>query len=176
MQYALLLEADRRQDQGQRLIRHFPLIVAHVFGVEPIGASEAQRLQMRNYWGDQAPSLTRTKWGHQLHWACSKQNLLSVIIPTRDHLSLLQACLESISAVPAGVDLELIVVDNGSVEPSTLDFLALFSEQDHCHVLRDEGPFNFSALNNAAAKQACGSVLLLLNNDVELLTPQWGVN
>ena len=44
-----------------------------------------------------------------------KQNLLSVIIPTRDHLSLLQACLESISAVPAGVDLELIVVDNGSV-------------------------------------------------------------
>ena len=175
LQYALLLEADQRQSQGQRLIRHLPLITGHVLSSDLSGAVRAQREQIFLRWGDDAPSLITTPWGHRLHWACPKLNVLSVIIPTRDRLSLLQACLDSIAAVPAGVDIEVIVVDNGSMEPSSLEYLEHFGQQSNCSVLRDDGPFNFSALTNKAAIKAKGSVLLLLNNDVEFLSRNWGV-
>lgn len=98
---------------------------------------------------------------------------VSVIIPTRNGLVLLTRCLETLLHRTDYPDLEILVVDNGSDDPAVLGYLAGLAERDRIRVIRDDRPFNFSALNNAAAMQATGQVLVLLNNDVEIIHEDW---
>jgi GT2 family glycosyltransferase len=97
---------------------------------------------------------------------------VSIIVPTRDRADLLAACLKGIRATNFGGQLELIIVDNGTVEAEAL---RIVQEQEAlgAKVLRDDGPFNFSRLNNAAAEIATGEFLCFFNNDVEPLDPEW---
>lgn len=96
---------------------------------------------------------------------------VSVIVPTRNRLDLLRTCLEGLARTDYP-DLEVIVVDNGSDDPATLDYLANLDPAGY-RVLRAPGPFNFSTLNNRAAEVATGELLCLLNNDIEVLAPDW---
>lgn len=96
---------------------------------------------------------------------------VSVIVPTRNRLDLLSTCLDGLART-AYPDLEVIVVDNGSDDFATLDYLANL-DPAHYRILRHPGPFNFSTLNNRAAKMATGAFLCLLNNDIEVLAPDW---
>jgi O-antigen biosynthesis protein len=98
---------------------------------------------------------------------------VSIVVPTRDRADLLRRAVETAVFGAAYPHLELIVVDNGSVEPETLGLLEELNARDDTKVLRIEAPFNFAALNNAAAKQANGEILVLLNNDVEGIDPHW---
>lgn len=101
--------------------------------------------------------------------------LVSVIMPTRDHAALLdRAC----AGVLHGTDwpaerIELLVVDNGSVAPEALGTLRRIEGDPRARVLRAPGPFNYARLNNLAARQARGEILLLLNNDIEVVEPGW---
>lgn len=103
----------------------------------------------------------------------SAQRSASIIIPTRDRLDLLQPCVESLYRHAAGADFELIVVDNGSAAADALAFLDRLSRESERRVVRRPGPFNFSALCNAGAREARNPFLLFLNNDVEALGPDW---
>lgn len=96
---------------------------------------------------------------------------VSVIVPTRNQLGLLRSCIEGLrhTAYPG---LEILVVDNGSDEPETVAYLEAL-RGDGVKVLSIPGPFNFSALNNAAVRQASGEMLCFLNNDVEMVDPDW---
>lgn len=96
---------------------------------------------------------------------------MSVIIPTRNGLDLLRTCMEGLSRTRYP-DMEIIVVDNGSDDASVLAYLDGLRAAGH-HVLRHPGPFNFSTLNNHAAAQASGNLLCLLNNDIEIVDPDW---
>ena len=98
--------------------------------------------------------------------------LVSIIIPTRDRADLLGMCLDSLLAKTTYTHYEIIIVDNGSVEASTQ---ALFARlpKDRVSVIRDDAPFNYSRLNNLAVAQAKGDVICLMNNDIEILTPDW---
>ena len=98
---------------------------------------------------------------------------VSVIIPTRNGLDLLRRCLESIWLRTTYPDYEVIIVDNGSDDDATLAYLAEEEAGGRLHALRDDRPFNYSALNNAAAAIASGTVLVLLNNDTEVISPGW---
>src|SRR5262249_3804077 len=95
--------------------------------------------------------------------------LVSIIIPSRDRVHLLRRCLQSIEERTAYRHYEILVVDNDSREPQTLAYLASLSHQ----VIRDGEPFNFARLNNRAAAVARGEHVLLLNNDVEVIAPEW---
>lgn len=172
LQYRLL-QVVQRQGGGLR-IRHWPMVLTHGYQPAPANPAPFLQSQLIRDLGEKAPTVHLAKHGLRIEWACPQQSLLSVMIPTRDHLSLLKDCLRSIEDVSAGVDLELIVIDNGSVDPSMLAFLESFGKEPFQQVLRDAGAFNFSALNNRAAMLGRGSVLLLLNNDVELISPDWG--
>lgn len=99
--------------------------------------------------------------------------LASIIICTRNRLDLLRQCLEGIDALTDYPNIELIIVDNGSDDEATLRYLAERSGCEHTRVLRDDGSFNFSALNNRAVRQAQGTVLCLLNNDVVPIKANW---
>lgn len=100
--------------------------------------------------------------------------LVSIIIPTRDHADLLATCLDSVMAKTAYTNFEILVVDNGSVCEQTLAYLKeIETRWSSVQVVRDDRPFNFSALNNAAARLAKGKYLCLLNDDIEVITPTW---
>ncbi len=99
--------------------------------------------------------------------------LVSLIIPTRDRLELLKRCVGSIRAKTDYSPFEIVVVDNGSVEPETLEFLREAEHDEVIRVITDHGPFNYSRLNNHAAAQARGDVLVFLNNDTEIDDTGW---
>ncbi|MBE0701575.1 MAG: glycosyltransferase family 2 protein [Afipia sp.] len=96
---------------------------------------------------------------------------VSVIIPTRDRADLLNTCLNGLRRTDYP-NIEIILADNGSVEPETVSFF----EAAKCSgvvVVDCSGPFNYSRINNQAARMARGEVLLLLNNDTEITDPSW---
>jgi GT2 family glycosyltransferase len=97
----------------------------------------------------------------------------TLIIPTRDRLDLLQACVNSVVAVSQRKDFEAIVIDNGSVEPRTLAFFEEVQKDQRFRVLTRPGPFNFSALCNDAAREARSESLVFLNNDTEVISADW---
>lgn len=99
--------------------------------------------------------------------------LVSVIVPTRDRADLLERCaLGALGGTDYG-PLELIVVDNGSVEPETAALFERLRVDPRVRILNAPGRFNYSALNNLAAAQAKGEVLVLLNNDIEVTDAGW---
>lgn len=94
---------------------------------------------------------------------------VSIIIPTRDNIKLLKSCIDSIKTKTTYKNYELIVVDNNSIEPETIDYL---SKLDNT-VIKYPKEFNFSEINNFAANFTKGDYLLFLNNDTEVVTPDW---
>jgi GT2 family glycosyltransferase len=117
----------------------------------------------------QIPSATRVVWPLP-----AQLPMVSVIIPTRDRADLLAQCVDGVLHRTDYCNLELLIVDNGSVERGTLTlFDQLTCSESRVRILRDPGPFNYSALNNAAAREARGEVLLLLNNDIDVIDPGW---
>ncbi|KAB8043588.1 glycosyltransferase family 2 protein [Janthinobacterium aquaticum] len=112
--------------------------------------------------------------GYRVRYALPAQlPLVSLIIPTRNGLDLLRTCVQSILALTTYPDYEILIVDNGSDDPDTLAWLIAVQSDQRVRVLRDDRPFNYSALNNGAARHARGEVLGLLNNDLEVITPDW---
>lgn len=103
----------------------------------------------------------------------SELPLVSVIVPTRDKVELLSACLDSLLQKTRYRPFEVLVVDNGSVEPEALAYLARISAHPEVRVLRYDEAYNFSAINNFAVREAKGSFLCLLNNDTEVVEPDW---
>jgi glycosyltransferase involved in cell wall biosynthesis len=102
-----------------------------------------------------------------------KPPLVSLIIPTRNGLALITQCIDSIFAKTTYKNYEIIIVDNNSCDPQTLAYFESLAENKHIKIIRDEGPFNFSALNNNAVKQARGEYIGLINNDIEVISPDW---
>lgn len=97
--------------------------------------------------------------------------LVSVIVPTRNRADLLRTCITGLRATryPA---LEIIVANNDSDEPAALEYLAVLSDEG-VTILDQPGPFNYAAINNNAVATARGELLCLMNNDIEVLAPDW---
>lgn len=103
----------------------------------------------------------------------SPQPRVSLIIPTRDCADLLRACVRSIRALTRYENYEILIVDNGSVEDATKQLFAELSADPAIRILPRPGPFNFSALNNSAVREATGSIVGLINNDIEVTHAEW---
>lgn len=99
--------------------------------------------------------------------------LVSLIIPTRDRLALIKGCVESILNRTTYRNYEILIVDNGSVEPETIRWFDSLRRHAQVSVLLYDKPFNYSAINNFAVAQANGSIIGLINNDIEVISPDW---
>ena len=110
-----------------------------------------------------------------IDYSLTEAPLVSIVIPNRDHVEDLKICVESIIAQTTYPRYEILIVENNSVEAQTELYYQHLLQQhgERIFVLRWEGDFNYSAVNNWAAAQARGEYLLFLNNDTSVITPDW---
>lgn len=100
--------------------------------------------------------------------------LVSLLIPTRDKRELTETCVRSILDKTSYENFEILILDNGSVEKETLDFFEQIQREDaRVRVLRYDHPFNYSAINNFGVRHARGTIIGLVNNDIEVISPEW---
>jgi GT2 family glycosyltransferase len=110
-----------------------------------------------------------------VQWELQGTPLISIVILTRDQAPILAQCLTSIFEKTTYQKFEIILIDNGSVESETLELLTYWTEREPARFRfeRHDIPFNFHTLNNLGAKTAQGDILLFLNNDTEVINPDW---
>jgi O-antigen biosynthesis protein len=167
---SLLLEAVSATEGA---IVHLPHILCHV---DPAVAQQSDRLSIvdTHIQGLGAKCRTGPFETVRVQWPLPETlPLVSIIIATRDKIEFLRPCVNGVLQRTDYRNFEVLIVDNGSVEKRTRDFLAEVDRHPHVRVLRFPGRFNFSAINNFAALQARGSFLCLLNNDTEVIDHAW---
>lgn len=108
-----------------------------------------------------------------LNWKADVQPLVSLIIPTRNGKSLVQACVESIFKKSTYKNYEILLVDNNSDEQESIAYFEQLAQDPRVTVLEYPHEFNYSAINNFAAQHAKGEILGLVNNDIEVIEADW---
>lgn len=110
---------------------------------------------------------------YRVRYALEGDPMVSIIIPNRDEKETLQKCLESILEKTEYDRYEILVVENNSEKEETFSFYEEIDGKNNVRVLYWKDAFNYSAINNFAARQAKGEYLVLLNNDTEVITRGW---
>jgi O-antigen biosynthesis protein len=172
-------------------ILHIPAILYHRVqqqngsdsrnGLEQLKTSDARRRAVRHHldscgYEDAAiQSAPNASAGHRIVWPIPEVlPLVSIIIPTRDRVDLLELCLDGVLNRTDYRQLEVLIMDNESREAGTAAFFERMRARDgRVNIIECPGPFNYSALNNLGARRSSGEVLLLLNNDVVAIEPTW---
>lgn len=160
-------------------IRHVPAILCHRVAPPPAGHGAAMRrhaeehLRTEGIEAQAQPVEGPGEWQRIIYALPQPAPLVSVIIPTRDRPELLRTCTDGVLNQTDYGRIELLIVDNGTEDAEALVLMQNLSSDSRVRVLRRPGSFNWSALNNHAAEQAQGEILLLLNNDIAVLRPDW---
>jgi len=110
---------------------------------------------------------------HYLKYEIKDNPLVSIIIPTKDHVDVLKNCIDSIYLKTSYKNFEIIVIDNNSQEEETKSYLKDLKKLDNVVVLNYNKEFNYSKINNYAVKKARGNYVILLNNDTEVISEDW---
>lgn len=109
---------------------------------------------------------------YRVRYGIKGEPLVSIIIPNKDNIDSLDLCLKSIEKSTYR-NYEVIVVENNSTEAETFEYYKSLSEKVQVVTWESNGGFNYSAINNYGVKCANGEYLVLLNNDIEILTSDW---
>jgi GT2 family glycosyltransferase len=112
--------------------------------------------------------------GYRAHYDLPKQlPLVSLIIPTKNAHALVRNCIESIVAKTSYLNYEIILVDNNSDESQSLQYFDQLAGEGVVNLLKYPHAFNYSAINNFAVTHAKGEIIGLINNDIEVISPEW---
>jgi GT2 family glycosyltransferase len=184
--YDLVLRVGERLRPDQ--IGHIPRILYHWRAIPGSVAADAdakpyaheaarrairEHLARRGVTGAQVVEAAVGNWHRVIYPLPDPPPRVSVVIPTRDRADLLGRCLGTLFEVTQYPDVEVVVVDNGSTEAEVAALLRAASARWPVRVLRDDGPFNFSRLNNRGVEEASGDIVVLLNNDIEIVEADW---
>lgn len=112
---------------------------------------------------------------YRIKYAIKDNPLVSILIPNKDHIDELKTCVDSIFDKSTYENFEIVIIENNSTKESTFEYYGQLQETygDKIRVVTWEKGFNYAAINNFGAKAAKGEYLLLLNNDTEVITPDW---
>jgi glycosyltransferase involved in cell wall biosynthesis len=114
---------------------------------------------------------------YKVNWPSVNENkeepLVSLIMPTYNGYEITKQAINSIVDKSTYSNYEILLVDNNSDDESALAYFDEINNHEKITVLRYPHPFNYSAINNFAVKQAKGEIIGLINNDVEVITPEW---
>jgi GT2 family glycosyltransferase len=135
-----------------------------------LSAAAAQRAIARS---DPGAHMQAAAGARRIRRPLAGEPSVEVVVCFRDRPELTERCADSLLRATAYENLRLALVDNGSVQPVTAELVRRLSADRRVRALRDERPFNFAALNNAAAETSHADMLLFLNNDTEVLDADW---
>ena len=111
---------------------------------------------------------------YKINYQLTKTPLVSIIIPNKDHIDDLSACINSIYSKTDYKNFQIIICENNSENPDTFAYYnKLEKEHDNIQIVYYKGSFNFSSINNFSAKYAEGEMYLMLNNDIEIINENW---
>ncbi|CED70295.1 putative glycosyl transferase, family 2 [Aliivibrio wodanis] len=110
---------------------------------------------------------------YKVNWNIINEPLVSLIIPTYNGYEITKQAIDSILDKSTYQNFEILLVDNNSNDETALEYFEEIDQHEKIRVLRYPYPFNYSAINNFAAKQAKGEIIGLVNNDVEVINPEW---
>lgn len=113
------------------------------------------------------PTMYRIKYELKIH------PKVSIIIPNMNHKSDLKRCIDSIVFNSTYDNYEIIIIENNSTEKEIFDYYSEIEKQKNIKIVKYEGVFNYSDINNFGAKSASGEYMILLNNDTEIITNEW---
>ena len=174
--YDLALRATLAANPGT--IGHIASVLLHRGGsLETTdGRAEACRMAVADRLRNEALQVeTNSDAGAQIFHRIVWKNggaTVSVIVPTRDRADLLERCATGVLA-SAGRNLEVLIVDNDSREHKTQALLSELGNDCRVKILKKDGSFNWSAINNEAARHVSGEVIVFLNNDIEIIEMGW---
>lgn len=170
----LLLRCSERVEARQ--ITHIPEVLYHG-RVSPVESTDVRAVaEHLERLGTGAVLLGESRQDCPLHvrWPLPQPvPKVCIVVPTRDHVHLLRRCVESVLKLSTYPEFELVVVDNRSHDREALSYLKTLGECERVRVLSYDAPFNYSALNNWAARQCASPLLAFINNDIEVITPDW---
>ena len=169
-------------------IRHIPLILYHWRAIpgsaaldvhQKSYATDAARLAVEAHFTRTGVEATIEPAPHAPYYQRIRYKVpeprphVTIIIPTKDRTELLSTCVTSILARSTYRQFDVLIVDNDSIESESHAYFERVQQDPCVSVLRIDGPFNFSRINNQAAARARGSLLCFLNNDTEVISPDW---
>jgi len=117
--------------------------------------------------------LAKYQGSYRAKYALTDSPLVTIIIPFKDKADLLKTAINSILEKTSYNNFEILAVNNNSSEKETYILIETFSKNDRVRFIEYNVPFNFSDINNHAVKQANGEYITLLNNDIEVISPEW---
>lgn len=162
-------------------LRNPKLSVAHVSAVliqrstdnQPSMSALADIETVVRHHSKAIPAVNAEQQINHVQWPVFNEPLVSLIIPTKNGRELVQACIESIREKTLYKNYEIILIDNGSDEPESLKYFDELKRLHNVTVVEYPGPFNYSAINNFGATHARGEIIGLINNDIEVIKPDW---
>ncbi len=109
----------------------------------------------------------------RIRYPLMEKPLVSIVIPNKDHMEDLSRCVESILQKSSYPSYEIIVVENNSETKEIFDYYKVLEHHENIRVVKYEGDFNYSRINNFGVSFAKGKYVLLLNNDMKVITREW---
>lgn len=110
---------------------------------------------------------------YRISYGIEGEPLISILIPNKDHIQDLKKCIDSVKKKSTYPNWEIVIIENNSTDKETFTYYDEVQKDDRIQVVTWTGEFNFSAINNFGAQYAKGEYILLLNNDIEVITPDW---
>ena len=158
--------------------RSHPNSVAADIGAKTYAIDAAKRAvhdHMRDYYGIEVEVESTRAFPtiFQIKYPIDGEPLISIVIPNKDHVEDLRRCITSIEKKSTWKNYEIIVVENNSVEQSIRDYYKELESDPKVKIVTYEGGFNYSRINNVGVKETKGEYLLFLNNDTEVISPDW---
>ena len=110
---------------------------------------------------------------YDIEYKIKDNPLVSILIPNKDHIDVLNTCIQSIVEKSTYPNYEIVIVENNSEEEKTFEYYKDVVNIENVKITYYEGDFNYSKINNFGYKHCNGEHILLLNNDIEIITPDW---
>ena len=152
---------------------HLPLLLCHrARGLSSSASTAGAAARVLRRWEPQA-RLEQLGDLRRVRRPLIDEPHVEIIVCLRDQADLTRRCVDSILVRTDYERLTVTLVDNGSVQPETTSMLAALADDARVRVRPDDRPFNFAALNNAAAAASEADMLLFLNNDTEIIDSGW---
>ena len=164
------------REEGKGLAKHIAFTLYHQANLSRNFTDESDLSALNVHLAKQGAFAEKglISGSYKVNWPLPKEPpLVSIIIPTKNAKALVKQCIDTLYNKTKYSNFEVLLVDNQSNESDAINYFNLLADQQKVRLLQYDQPFNYSAINNFAVEHAKGELLVLMNNDIEVISPDW---